>query len=320
MSKNIRVLFIDSVHPVLNHSLESAGMECIDATQWSEQEIHNAAGTFNGVVIRSRIKLDKSFLEKNQELHFIARAGAGMENIDYRTAESLGISCFNAPEGNRNAVAEHALGMLLALLNNLITAHKEVCNGVWLREKNRGTELDGKTVGIIGFGNTGKSFAKKLSGFKVRILVYDPYQKINTAKYPYVEQVLMDTIFDQCDILSLHIPLTAETAALVNPVFIQKFKKQFYLLNTSRGRVVMTDSLVEALKTGKVKGAALDVLDFESLSFENLSFDKLPNTFRELVTFSNVVLSPHIAGWTHESHLKISEILAKKIIDFYASL
>ena len=238
-----------------------------------------------------------------------------MENIDVAAAEALGISCINAPEGNRNAVAEHGLGMLLALLNNLVNADKEVREGNWFREANRGVELEGKTIGIIGFGNTGSAFAKKLSGFDATILAYDPFKKVDHKQFAFVEQTDMIKLFSSCDIISFHVPLTEATAFMVNDEYISQFAKPFYLLNTSRGKVVNTSSIVKGLKNGKILGCALDVLEFESLSFETLSRDQLPDAYRELLTFKNVILSPHVAGWTFESHRKISEVLAAKILE-----
>jgi len=264
--------------------------------------------------VRSRLKLDADFLKHAVNLKFIARAGAGMENIDVKAAEAKGIICMNAPEGNRNAVAEHALGMLLALMNNLVAADKEVREGNWYREENRGVELDGKTIGIVGFGNTGSAFAKKLSGFTSTILAFDPYTSVNTAIFPHVKQTQMEALYSECDILSLHVPLTELTTYMVNDNYLSNFSKPIYLINTSRGKVVTTSSIVKGLEHGKIKGAALDVLEFESLSFESLSREQLPDSFRKLLSYKNVLLSPHIAGWTIESHRKISEVLAEKII------
>ncbi len=311
---NKQLLFIDSVHPALNFQLEQNGWECIDGTDWDRNKILSELSAFSGIVIRSRIKIDQEILKHGTSLKFIARAGAGMENIDTAFAQSKGIVCLNAPEGNRNAVAEHATGMLLALLNNLVVADKQVRDGHWLREANRGIELEGKTIAIIGFGNTGSTFAKKLVGFDCNILVYDPYAEVDTNFYKNVKQVTMETIFASADVVSFHVPLTAETDQMVSTSYINKFQKSFYLINTSRGKVVSTNDVVSALENKKITGVALDVLDFESLSFEQLSQDQLPASFSKLISFSNVILSPHIAGWTIESHRKISEVLASKIL------
>ena len=312
---NKRVLFIDTVHPALNSQLEQNNWECIDASSWNQENTLNALPEFSGIVIRSRMKLDKPALDRCTALKFIARAGAGMENIDVEYAESKGIACLNAPEGNRNAVADHAMGLLLSLMNRLVIADREVREGIWLREENRGTEIEGKTIGIIGFGNTGSSFAKKLTGFDCRILAYDPYIEIDSLKFPNVTQVNMEEIFSESDILSLHVPLTSETSQMINKKYLNNFKKSIFLINTSRGKVVSTTAVVNAIESKKIKGAALDVLEFESLSFEQLSQEQLPESFKKLITFENVILSPHIAGWTFESHRKISEVLAKKILD-----
>jgi len=308
------VLFLDTVHLHLQQQLEANGWSCTDGSDWTMTKIIEEAQNYKGIVIRSRIKLDKELLSVFKKLIFIARAGAGMENIDQQFAESRGITCINAPEGNRNAVAEHAMGMLLALLNNLVIADQEVRKGIWLREENRGVELEGKSIGIIGFGNTGSMFAHKLIGFNLNVLAYDPYITIDSNKFPWVIQTNMQEIFKSCEIISFHVPLTEETNYLVNENYIENFSNQIYVVNTSRGKVVKTDDLVKALESGKVKGAALDVLDFESLSFENLSASAIPDSFNRLVKMKNVILSPHIAGWTVESHRKISEILAQKII------
>ena len=312
------VLFIDTVHPALENKLNEHGWTCIDGTSWNKKTLISDIGKYTGVVIRSRFRLDQEILSHAHELKFIARAGAGMENIDVPFAHSRKIICINAPEGNRNAVAEHALGMLLALMNNLVVADLEVRTGTWLREENRGVELDGKTIGIIGFGNTGSTFASKLKGFDVEILAYDPYIKIDTSIHTNVMQSEMSSIHSRCDILSLHIPLTEETHVMVNENYFSAFKKPIYFLNTSRGKIVKTDDLVNSIKKGKVKGAALDVLDFESISFENLDASNFPASFLELTKMKNVILSPHVAGWTFESHQKISEVLAAKILNQFS--
>jgi len=310
----MKILFIDTVHPILQQQLEANGYLCTDASEWPESKILDEISKYNGVVIRSRFKIGVQFLEKAINLKFIARAGAGMENIDHVLAHKMGIACINAPEGNRNAVAEHALGMLLALFNKLIKADAEVRKGKWLREENRGAELDGKTVGIIGFGNTGKAFAKKLRGFDVTILVFDPYIKLVPGEFEKTSQVDMKTLYELCDIISFHVPLTNETRYMMNNPFVAAFHKAFYLLNTSRGQVIETAALVEGLKSNKIAGVCLNVLEFEIVSFENLNAENLPVTFKELLKYENVILSPHIAGWTIESHRKISEVLALKIL------
>ena len=302
-----KVLFVDTVHPMLWEELEKEGFHCIEAYGLSKEEVKAISSDTYGIVIRSRFKIDAPFLDACQELRFIARAGSGMENIDEEFATSKGIACLNAPEGNRQAVAEHALGMLLSLFNTLNTADLEVRQGLWKREENRGIELNGKTVGIIGYGHNGSAFADVLSGFGVKLLAYDKY------KSNYSEKAIesdMQTIFNEADILSLHIPLTDETHHLVNDEFIQRFKKPFYLINTSRGQCVKTVDLLDAMQDGKVLGACLDVLEDEKTSFE-----KLENSvdFQRLIQSKKVILSPHVAGWTKESKLKLAQVLLQKI-------
>ena len=302
-----KVLFVDTVHPMLWEELEKEGFHCIEAYGLSKEEVKAISSDTYGIVIRSRFKIDAPFLDACQELRFIARAGSGMENIDEEFATSKGIACLNAPEGNRQAVAEHALGMLLSLFNTLNTADLEVRQGLWKREENRGIELNGKTVGIIGYGHNGSAFADVLGGFGVKLLAYDKY------KSNYSEKAIesdMQTIFNEADILSLHIPLTDETHHLVNDEFIQRFKKPFYLINTSRGQCVKTVDLLYAMQDGKVLGACLDVLEDEKTSFE-----KLENSvdFQRLIQSKKVILSPHVAGWTKESKLKLAQVLLEKI-------
>ena len=302
-----KVLFVDTVHPMLWEELEKEGFHCIEAYGLSKEEVKAISSDTYGIVIRSRFKIDAPFLDACQKLRFIARAGSGMENIDEEFATSKGIACLNAPEGNRQAVAEHALGMLLSLFNTLNTADLEVRQGLWKREENRGIELNGKTVGIIGYGHNGSAFADVLGGFGVKLLAYDKY------KSNYSEKAIesnMQTIFNEADILSLHIPLTDETHHLVNDEFIQRFKKPFYLINTSRGQCVKTVDLLDAMQDGKVLGACLDVLEDEKTSFE-----KLENSvdFQRLIQSKKVILSPHVAGWTKESKLKLAQVLLEKI-------
>lgn len=314
MNKNIKILFIDTVHGYLQEQLSLRGFHCTDGSELTRTEILEKISEYNGVVIRSRIKIDEEFLTAASSLKFIARAGAGMENIDVAEAEKRNVVCLNAPEGNRNAVAEHALGMLLSLMNNIVKADKEVRNGIWLREENRGIELSGKTVGLIGFGNTGRAFASILRGFDCRILVNDPYIVIDKIMFPEVQQVSLDHLLLDSDVISLHVPLTEETRYMVNRAFFSQVGKQPFLINTSRGKVVDTSSVAEALANKKIRGAALDVLEFESLSFENIEKEKLPSSFLKLCESDQVVLSPHVAGWSYESHYMISKVLADKII------
>jgi D-3-phosphoglycerate dehydrogenase len=304
-----KVVFIDSVHPILQERLEKAGYSCVDATLLDYDSCAAITSDAVGIVIRSRFKMDESFLKNATKLEFIARSGAGMENIDVAYCEKRGIELFNAPEGNRNAVAEHALGMLLNLFRNIKKGDSEVRQGVWDREGNRGIELDGKTVGIIGFGNNGGAFAKKLSGFDVRVLAYDKYKTV--PNLGQVEAADMERIFEEADVVSFHIPQTEETLFWGNADFFNTFTKPIYLLNMSRGKIVKTQDLLDAIDQGKVLGACLDVLEFESTSFSEIDKNE---TLNQLLNHPKVLLSPHIAGWTHESYFLLSDVLADKIL------
>lgn len=310
----MNIILIDTIHPVFIDELTKAGFVITEAYDWPRKKILQHVHEFTGIAIRSRIKLDAEILGHATSLKFIARAGAGMENIDVAFASSKNIACLNAPEGNRDAVGEHALAMLLSLFNKIIKADAEVRNGIWLREENRGIELNGKTIGIIGFGNMGSAFAEKLQGFGVKILVYDKYITIDKTKYDFLQQVTMDEIFSQSDIISLHVPFTEETQWVIDDSFISSFTKNIFVINTSRGQCLKTDDLVKHLKAGKVLGACLDVLEYESTSFEKIEKEKLPSAFQYLINSGNVILSPHIAGWTHESNQKIAQVLIKKIL------
>lgn len=291
--------------------LRGKGIVCDEDYTSPKPEILKKIHEYTGVIIRSRFRLDKEFLDAATDLNVIGRAGAGMENIDVAYAESKGIRCVHAPEGNRVAVAEHALGMILSLMNNFRRADTEVRDGIWRREENRGTELTGKTVGIIGYGNMGSAFAKVLRGFDVKILAYDKYKTAYGDEF--VTESSPEEIFAKADVLSLHIPLTDETRGMVNDSFLNSFAKPIWFINTSRGKVVNTEALVKAIDAGKVIGAGLDVLEYESTSFENLSADELPEAFQQLRRSDRVLLSPHVGGWTFESHRKIAEVLANKV-------
>jgi len=306
-----KVLFIDSAHPFLRDQLEAMGFVCEVFEEKNPEYYRQIANQYVGFVVRSKIALDQTILPLATKLKFIARVGAGMENIDVPLAEKLGIVCLNAPEGNRDAVGEQAVGMLLSLLNKLPQVDREVRQGIWRRAENRGTEIKGKTIGLIGYGNTGSVTARKLSGFEAEILAYDKYK--SGFSNSFVKEAAMEDIYERADIVSLHIPLTPETDYLVDQAFLSRFKKPIVLINTSRGRNVKTADLIAALKSGKVTGACLDVLEFEKFSFEDLQADALPAAFRELLALPNVLLSPHIAGWTHESHYKLSAVLVEKI-------
>lgn len=311
----MKILFIDTTHSLLQSSLIREGHACIDGTKLSREEILKSIHQYEGVIIRSRIVFDKEMIDAASKLKFIARAGAGMESIDVVYAESKSITCINSPEGNRDAVGEHAIGMLLMLFNKLNKADREVREGKWNREANRGIELQGKTIGIIGYGNTGSAFAKKLTGFDVNILAYDKYKKGFETKE--IKESSLSEIFENADILSLHIPLNVETAFMVNESFLKSFRKSIYIINTARGRCLKTDDLVKNMKEGKVLGACLDVNEYEDTSFEkfeirNSQFEK-GDTWQYLINSERVILSPHIAGWTVESNEKIARVLCEKI-------
>jgi D-3-phosphoglycerate dehydrogenase len=313
----MKVLHLDNNHPILIETLANAGFENEENYTASKTEVEKIINGYDGIVIRSRFNIDKQFLDAAKNLKFIARVGAGLESIDIDYAEKLGIELFSAPEGNRNAVGEHALGMLLSLFNKINSANREVKNGQWNRESNRGTELDGKTVGLIGYGNMGKAFAKKLRGFDCEVLCYDIKDGVEDAN---AKQVTLETLQEKVDVLSLHTPWTPLTDKMVNANFIHSFAKPFWFINTARGKSVVTADLVEALKTGKILGAGLDVLEFEKLSFESL-FDSntIPEALTELFAMDNVLLTPHIAGWTVESKRRLAEVIAEKILAHFSN-
>jgi D-3-phosphoglycerate dehydrogenase len=309
-----RILHIDGNHPLLKNQLEAAGFINEDDFTSTKKEIEAKIPDYEGIVIRSRFKIDKEFIDKAVNLKFIARVGAGLESIDCEYASTKGIALIAAPEGNRNAVAEHALGMILSLFNHLNRANAEVKAGKWNRESNRGHELDGKTVGIIGYGNTGKAFAKKLRGFDVNVLCYDILPNVADAN---AKQVSLTELQEQTDVLSLHIPWTLVTDKMVDCLFINTFKKPFWLINTARGKSVVTADLANALAEQKILGAGLDVLEYEKLSFESFANAAVPEAFQYLVAAENVILSPHIAGWTVESHTKLAQTIVDKILLLY---
>ena len=308
----MKILHLDANHSLLIQQLNDLGFINDEDYTSSKQEIEAKIHKYDGFIIRSRFKIDKHFLDKATNLKFIGRVGAGLENIDCEYATSKNIELIAAPEGNRNAVGEHSLAMLLSLFNKLNKADKEVRNGKWLREENRGIELDGKTVGLIGYGNMGKSFAKKLRGFDVDVLCYDIKPTVGNEN---CKQVSLAELQEKTDVLSLHTPETALTINMVNTQFINNFKKPFWLINTARGTSVNTNNLVEALKSGKILGAGLDVLEYEKSSFENLFTNhKIPDAFQYLIGSENVLLSPHVAGWTVESKEKLAQTIVDKII------
>ncbi|KIC02253.1 2-hydroxyacid dehydrogenase [Flavobacterium sp. AJR] len=307
----IKVLHIDSNHPILWEQLQEAGFENHADFTSTKEEIEAKIQDYQGIVIRSRFKIDKQFIDKATNLKFIARVGAGLESIDCDYALSKDIELIAAPEGNCNAVAEHTLGMILSLFNKLNLADSEIRSGQWNRESNRGYELDGKTVGIIGYGNMGKAFAKKLRGFEVEVLCYDIQDNVGDKN---AKQVSLKELQEKTDVLSLHIPWTPETDKMVDTAFINAFKKPLWIINTSRGKNIVTADLVTAMQSGKVLGAGLDVLEYEKLSFETLFQDKdTPEAFQYLLDGRKVILTPHIAGWTFESHERLAQVIVDKI-------
>lgn len=308
-----KILFLDTVHEILQKRLEKAGFLCERHLSAFREEILEMAKNYQGVVLRSRITIDKAFLDAAPNLEFIARSGSGLENIDVEEAKARGIAVINSPEGNRDAVGEHAVGMILMLMNQLKKADHEVRDGHWNRESNRGYELKKKTIGIIGYGVMGSGFAEKLKGFGCRIFAHDKYK--TGFEKSGVKEVSLENIYEEADIVSLHLPLTPETKYYVNDTFIAQFKKNIYLINTARGKNVETASVVRGLRSGKILGACLDVLEYEKASLEDL--DERPADLLYLMQSDKVILTPHIAGWTHESYFKLSDVLANKILAFY---
>lgn len=307
----MKVLHLDTNHTLLINQFEDLGFTNHEDYTSSKDEIEAKIHEYDGIVIRSRFTIDQQFLDKATNLKFIGRVGAGLENIDCDYAKQKSIELVSAPEGNRNAVGEHALGMLLSLFNKLNKADKEVRQGKWLREDNRGIELDGKTVGLIGYGNMGKAFTKKLRGFDVEVLCYDIKPNVGDQN---CKQVSLEELQEKAEVLSLHTPQTELTMNMVNESFINGFKKPFWLINTARGKSVVTKDLVAAIEAGKVLGAGLDVLEYEKKSFENLFTDsEMPDAFQYLINSENVLLSPHVAGWTIESKEKLAQTIVDKV-------
>ena len=298
-----RVLIADKTHEVLEQKLREAGCEVRVEPDHDYESLVQAAQGFDGLVVRSKVIIDKEFIGRVPSLRCIGRVGAGMETIDVDYAESRGIRCLNSPEGNRDAVGEHAVGLLLALLDNIARADAEVRRGLWQREANRGYELGPLTVGIIGYGNMGQAFAKRLSGFGCRIVVYDKYKHMGT----------LEEVQREADVVSFHVPLTDETRHYLDAAFIADMAKPFFVVNTARGAVVDTEALVQGLESGKVRGAALDVLEYENMQADSLG--DVPEALRCLMESKRTVLTPHVAGWTVESKYKLAAVLADKIID-----
>ncbi|WP_452601490.1 2-hydroxyacid dehydrogenase [Pontimicrobium sp. MEBiC06410] len=312
----MKILHLDTNHPLLINQLNDLGYTNDENYTAPKEDILKIIHNYDGFIIRSRFSIDANFIDAATSLKFIGRVGAGLENIDCDYAEQKGITLIAAPEGNRNAVGEHSLAMLLSLFNKLNKADKEVRQGQWLREDNRGIELDGKTVGLIGYGNMGKAFAKKLRGFDVKVLCYDLKPNVGDNN---AAQVSLQELQKQADVLSLHTPETPLTIGMVNNTLIHGFKKPFWLINTARGKSVVTSHLMQALQSGKILGAGLDVLEYEKSSFENLfTNNDMPEAFKYLIEAKNVILSPHVAGWTIESKEKLAQTIVNKIkVKFY---
>lgn len=305
----MKIAFIDAVHDSIKTSFIKLGWEVLEWFDLSRDELKENLLEIDGIILRSRIKMDADLLQYAKKLRFIGRPGAGLENIDCAYCQEKGIKVFRSPEGNRDALAEHAMGMLLMLLNNLKRADNEVREGVWRREENRGHELMGKTVGIIGYGYMGEAFAKRLTGFQVKLIAHDKYKK-GFGK-GVVKEVSLEELKLSADIISLHVPLTDETIGMVGEGFLSSLSGPVYLINTARGPLVQTKPLIDALHSGKVLGACLDVFEQESSSFEKVH--EMKKSMRELRACNSVLLSPHIAGWTHQSKEKMAKFLIEKI-------
>ena len=305
----MKILLLDKNHPLISEQLLEKNFILEEDFISSYEQVLEKIDKYEGVIIRSRIPLDARLLEKGKNLKFIARVGAGMENIDVLKAQELGIKLINSPEGNRDAVAEHCLGMLLVLMNRLFISANEVKNNIWLREENRGEEIKGKTFGLIGYGNMGKALAKRLSGFGCEVIFYDIKPNLSDG---FAKQVSLEELQANADILSLHIPLNDKTHYIIDEKFISEMKKSFYFINTSRGKNVKTSALIEGIKSGKVKGACLDVLEYEKSSFENLELEN--DDLQYLLNSEKVIVTPHIAGWTHQSKIKLAQTIVDKIL------
>ena len=307
----MKVLHLDENHPKLYQGFKQLGISNYFDFESEKKIIEKTISRYDGIVIRSRIGIDKYLIEKASKLKFIVRVGSGLENIDVDYAKKKEIKIISSPEGNSNAVGEHALGMLLSLINYMYSSQKEIFDGFWHRESNRGFELKNKTVGIIGYGNTGKSFSKKLSGMDVKVIFND--LKLNLSDQ-YAQQVSLSMIQEESDVISIHTSLNSKSTNLINKNFINKCKKPFWLINTSRGQCLVLEDLIEGLKKGKILGAALDVIEYEKKTFENLlSSKKIMTNFLNLVDLKKIVITPHIAGWTHESKIKMVEVILKKV-------
>lgn len=309
-NKDFKLLIVDDIHPVFLELVKEAGLLVDYQPNIQYEEAKSIIENYHGLIIRSKFKVEAAFLDRATKLKIIGRAGAGVDNIDTDYAEKKRIALVSAPEGNCDAVAEHMLGMLLGLFNKITIANTQVRNGQWLREENRGLELSGRVVGLIGYGNNGQAMARKLRGFDVEILAYDKYK--SGFGSDQVKEVEMNELFEKADVLSLHIPLTAETRRMIDHTYISKFKKPIFLLNGARGEIVQIEELIEALENKSILGACLDVLPVEKMQALHET-----NWFSRLLQLENVILTPHVAGWSVESYFKISKILAEKVVAFY---
>jgi len=311
----MKIIIIDKIDKYLKKKLLKNKCNLTENLYDSKEQILKNFN-FDGIILRSRFNIDFDFIKKAKGLKFIARYGSGMEHIETKYAERFNIKCINCPEGNKDAVAEHTVGLILCLFNKINVSHNQIKKGVWDREKNRGLELMNKTIGIIGYGNTGQSLCEKLKGFNCKIIVYDKYKK--NYENDFIKEVSIDEIFNNSDILSIHIPLNNETKNMINKSFLNKFKKPIFVINTSRGQIVNTNDLIDFLKNEKILGACLDVLEYEEMSFDKIN--SINDNMIFLQKSDKVLLTPHIAGLTFESKKRIAEILANKILDFIKSI
>ena len=305
----MRIVVLDDFSPIINQTLSNWNWQVINGQNWTLEDFKKNSSQLEGIIIRSKFSLDREHLTLAKKLKFIARPGSGLENIDLKYCEENNIEVFRSPEGNRDALAEHTLGMLLSLINHLNIANNEVRSNIWEREKNRGTELKGKVMAIIGYGYMGKAFAQRLNGFEMEVIAYDKY--ISGFGTSHVKEVNLEEIFQRADFVSLHTPLSVETIGIMNSSFFEKFKKPFILINTARGKSVILKDLVESLSSKKIIGACLDVLEIESSNFSIKNSNN--KYFEDLKKFQNVVLSPHIAGWSYESKEKMAKVILEKI-------
>ncbi len=312
MQTSPKILLIDETHKILSDKLARKGYLIDIFPQYTYEDVLENICKYDCIIVRSKVQIDKNIIDRALNLKCIARTGAGMDAIDIEYAKSKNIICLNSPEGNRDAVGEHTLGLLLALFNKINFADRDVREGLWQREENRGLEIKGKTIGIIGYGNMGRAFAQRLQGFECEIIAYDKYKKGFSDSF--VKEVSLKELFEQTDILSLHVPLTDETNRMVNTDFINSFSKPFYILNTSRGKVVCLHDLIEAMQHGKIKGCGLDVLEIENYNQQIHIDDKQKQDIEQLYQMKNTVFTPHVAGWTVESYYKLADYLADKII------